>query len=216
MLTIVATRVLFMVGLILAIYVIARAFMNRAFRNFGESRLALAKADALANTARRRDVENIFYYTANLNELPFETTATEEIVKLQNRVKLRAAAPMIHFHQKFTNIELKTAYGAANLEMIALNEENYNKYIYALLKWAEHLLENGSDIQKKNAYFILERCVDLGSEHKKTYALLADKYAEKADKIALDNLLEKVSATFSDDTIRQNLANYITDKRGSL
>jgi len=200
----------------LAIYVIARAFMDRAFRNFGKSRLELAKADALANSSRRRDIEDIFYYKPNLAELPFETTATDEIVKLQNRVKLRAAAPMIHFHQKFTNIELKTAYGASNLEMIAINEENYNKYIYALLKWAEHLLENGSDLQKKNAYVILERCADLGGEHKKTYELLADRYNKKSNKAALDNLLEKVSTTFSDETIRQNLINYITDKRGTL
>ena len=166
--------------------------------------------DKAANTARRRDVEPEFFYTPDIDSLPINDDAEEKIKEKQEKVIRCAENTMVLFPEKRTNIELKKAYGVANLEKVVGYEENYQRYISALIEWAEALIEHNNS---EDAAEILEKTVEMGSEFRKTYTHLADYYASKGNSQGLNYLMDKVAELFTDEGIKQRLLQYIMDKK---
>jgi len=201
-------------NIIIVMIIAATGFfvIRRAFRGRYEKRDRYLQEEMEANTARRRDVEEEFYYKPEVSRLPFQHNADGEIEKKQNEVKSMAERKMILFPQKMTNLELKRSYGLANLEIITGYEENYNRYIKALVDWADVLYEHN----KKDAVKILEISVEMNSEFRKSYIGLADYYAEHRDAERLNYLLDKVAENFADEGIRRQLTQYIMDRKEGL
>ena len=220
----VVSRVAFNVIIILGIAAVVLFLVSRAFRGRYDLRDKYLDEDQKSNAARSRDVEPEYFYTPDLTKLPLRnatdatditdaTDKTGEIKKKQDQLVSICDRLMIRFPKKMTNVELKNAYGVANLEKISGYEENYNQYVAALVEWAEALLENG---QEANAIKILETTVELGSELRKGYMYLADYYTKKANATGLNFLLDRVAEIFTDEGIKLTLSKYIMDKKESL
>ena len=176
----------------------------------------LLQDDMVANFARSRDLEPEYFYTPDLSVLPIRDDAQNDILKKQSQLVGTSNLRMVRFPQKMGNIELKSKYGPANLEKIAGYEENYTRYISALLGWAEALLDHGGRQEKADAIAILENTVLLGSDYRKTYKLLADHYAGIANADGLNHLLDSVASAFEDEGIKRQLTQYIMDKKENL
>ena len=197
-------RVAFNAMLILGAAAVVLYLVNRAFKGRYNLRDKYLQSDQEANTARSRDVEPEYFYAPDLSALPGKKP--EAVIKC-------AEQTMVYFPKKMTNIELKSAYGVANLEKVTGYEENYNRYISSLVKWADDLLEDGKE---SDAISILKTTVELGSEFRKGYMNLADYYTKKADANGLNHLLDRVAAVFTDEGIKLTLTKYIMDKKESL
>ena len=200
-------------AIILAAAIIVTFLIRRAFAGWYNARDKFLEEESKANSARRREVEPEFFYTPRLDFLPLRDNAEGEIEKRQNQVRKCAESTMVHFPKKMTNLELKTAYGVANLEKVTGYEENYNRYILSLVEWAEALLKNGDT---EDAVRILEKAVELGSEFRKTYLHLADYYTGQSNADGLNYLLDKAALVFTDEGIKRQLMQYIMDKKESL
>lgn len=164
-----------------------------------------------ANTSRARPVEPEFFYTPDLDTLPFRDNAEGDIAKEQERLSKAAQLKMVKFPKKMTNLELKSAYGLANLEIVTGYEENYSRYISILIDWAVALLDHGGSAEKEDAIRLLEKAIELGSGYRKSYLLLADHYASRSDAEAMNHLLDRISETFSDEGIKQQLTKHIME-----
>jgi hypothetical protein len=181
---------------------------RRNFRSRYKPRDKFIADEREANSARKREVEPEFFYTPDVSMLPFDERAEGQIAKRQEKVSVCAAKTMLRFPKKLSNLELKKAYGLANLERITFYEENYGAYVSALAAWAEALLD--ADADNPDAARILEHTVELGSEFRKTYTLLADYYARRGDASALERLGDAADAAFEDGVIKRQLINRIT------
>jgi len=204
-------RILFNVILIFGLVGILFLVFRNGFKNRYKLSNKFLEDEMAANTARRREVEPEFYYVPDIDALPVNENAEGDILKKQSHAISCASKTMLHFPKKMSNLELKKAYGVANLEIITGLEENYGRYISALLAWAEALLKE--DAESTSAITILENTVQLGSEFRKSYLLLADYYGKNHSIHGLDHLLERVTEQFEDEGIKRQLLQYIADKK---
>ena len=182
----------------------------------GNSIAKLLEGDMNANYTRSRDIEPDKFFTPDLSVLPIRDTARGIVLKKQEMVIGSASKKMVFFSRQMSNIELKSKYGLATFDKITSYEENYTRYISALISWAEVLLDDGGYEQKKDAIIILENTISLGSDYRKTYKLLADYYIGNADVKGLDYLLEGIRTAFRDEGIKRSLINYVMDKKETI
>ena len=213
MFSVIFNRIAFSMLIILLLSAIMLLFRHMGSKNRYRLRDQFLEEDMEANSSRGREVEKVYYYSPNLSTLPLRDDAEEPVKKKQERVQQLAQQTMLRFPRKLTNIELKTEYGVANLEKITGYEANYHRYISALIEWAEVLLEQESEQEKKDAINILEHTSELDSEFRKTYLYLADYYATNANYEGINNLLDQVTKLFTDEGIRQQLVQYLLDKK---
>ncbi|MCL2398163.1 MAG: hypothetical protein FWC91_00280 [Defluviitaleaceae bacterium] len=222
MFAVVFDRVVFSMLIILVLSAVMLFFRYKGSRNRYRLRDQFLEEDMEANSTRGREVEKVYYYSPNLTSLPMRDDAEGNVKKKQDRVQQVAQQTMLRFPRKLTNIELKTEYGVANLEKITGYEANYHRYVSALVEWAEALLEQESEQEfkqeqeeqkQKDAIKILEHTVELDSEFRKTYMYLADYYASIANYDGINYLLDQIPERFTDEGIRQQLVQYLMDKK---
>ena len=155
-------------------------------------------ADDAANYARHRDIEEDFFYTVNLANLPVAKYSEEDMKKpvpsymWQTKVLAAAEKKMLHFDRQYSNVELKQMFGPANLDDVAKYEENFTNFIHAMRHWAEALL---NAYRRDEAQKVLEESVRAGSELSQSYTLLADIYHESGNKAGLKELLAMAQAS---------------------
>ena len=209
-------RILFNATLILGIAGIIYFYTSRKFNNRYGLMEQFLEEEMEANTARRREVEPENFYSPKLEGLPIRKNAEGDVAKKQERVISSAQQTMVRFPEKMTNLELKKAYGVMNLEKVTGYEENYNRYVMALVNWADSLLASDSPWAKADAIAILETTLEMGSEFRKTYMHLADYYYEKSNSEGLNRLLDQVAESFSDEGIKRQLTQYIMNQKENL
>jgi len=181
------------------------------FRKRGNSIAELIEDERAANDTRKRSLEEELFYSPDLSVLPFHDNAGDALLAVQDNVRACAGRKMIRFGKPMKNIELKRAYGVGNLEAIAQYEENYHRYCRSLISWSEGLIANGFD---KDGMDVLEETVRLGSEYKKSFTLLADRYAAAGDTCKLDTLLKQLdSIYFMDNNSKNAINSYINKKK---
>jgi len=210
MFTRVFDTVVFNVLLMLGILGIIYFWTTHKFKNRNRLMDEFLEDEHEANTARRRAVEPEHFFTADTDKLPLSKNAEGDLLAKQEQVLKQANLKMVRFPKKMTNLELKQSYGRTNLEIITGYEENYNLYVRSLVNWAEALLENGSTAE---AIAVLETTVDLGSDFRKTYMHLADYYGKKSQPDDLNRLIGRAAEIFEDEGIKQQLLQYIMDKK---
>jgi hypothetical protein len=161
------------------------------------------EAERNANSARRKDIDPSLFFVPDLNSRP----AARPGSKAYARVVSQAGQRMLKFETPLSNTELKLAYGPSQLEDIAFMEENFSRFIRALLEWAEELIEAGIN---SDALRILEYTLDLGSEYLKSYTLTADCYAKDARADSLNELITLAERRpFKDESIRRRIIKHI-------
>ena len=189
------------VPIVVLVVVIAIAFkiaerkrMDKARQNTQD----MIDADDAANLARHRDIEEDFFYTVNLADLPVAQYSEEDMRKpvapymWQTKVLAAAEKKMLHFDRQYSNVELKQMFGPANLDNVAKYEENFTNFIHAMRHWAEALLNAH---RQEEARKVLEESVKAGSELSQSYTLLADIYHGSGNTAALKELLAKAQSS---------------------
>jgi len=200
---------IFVVGLFGILYI----FIKRGTKKMNRLRDEYLEEDMEANNARKRDVEAEYYFEPDISEIPFQEAPSADIKRKQEHVIYSSKRKMLRFPEKMSNIDLKFAYGAANLELIAGYEENYYRFISSLISLADALLAEGI---RADAVRIFEYTVELRSEYRKSYLPLADYYAENNNAAKLDFLMDRISEVFTDEGIKKSVLKYIMDKKEDI
>jgi len=169
---------------------------------------AFMDEESAANSARKREIDPRYLVAPDIGALPFSGGLAEE-----DEVKKTAGLPMIRFDKALTNNELKLMYGAASLGEITGMEENYARFITAMLSWAGALI---GICDYSGAEAVLNETVRMGSDFSRSYTLLADIRRVSGDASALAALRETVSGKDlfnGNEELRQKILRYIDSER---
>ncbi|MCL2170675.1 MAG: hypothetical protein FWB71_00865 [Defluviitaleaceae bacterium] len=147
----------------------------------------LLSDDYYANLARTKEIEQERFYVADVGLLPIRqySDASEVLAQRQKKAVDLADKKMINRISGLSNVDLKNMFGVAQLDKIAMYEENFTKYMHALRFWCERLIEEG---QAGDARIILEESVKAGSEVSAIYTMLAGIYRDDKNEGALAGL----------------------------
>lgn len=155
--------------------------------------------ERLADSTRRKSLDNLDYVTVPLNELPLDILADlPEIQTLHARLKCLSEKKIVNF-AGYTNTELKLAYGAPNINMISEYDENFESLITLLQEWAALLLQNwgeGAQLspeeeRKRAAKTVLAYAVSIGSDIYASYEQLVKLYSEYGEQDKIPALKQK-------------------------
>jgi len=179
---------LFAVVVIILLQLLLRR-KNAPRRSFQKLQDELAEENRLYT--RQRPVEESMLFVPDISLLPVQAYNADEMAEKkaaihQQQVLAQCETTMLHFDAPFTNKELKERFGTAQLEKIALYEENYVKLMHQMVVWAESLRRDGRDTE---AVQVLEAGIAYGSDHSKMFTVLADLYNTRREKDALLRLL---------------------------
>ena len=168
---------------------------------------AFLEEEREANESRKKEIEPEYRYEPDLTLLP-ELSGDS---KQEENVKKFARRNMLRFPKRYTNIELKKAYGPSQLEDIARCEENFNSYVLSLIEWAELCADTG---RQTDAVAITEHAISLGSEYRKGYRLIARLYLERGEEGKLDSLIKEVDGrNFADEGAKRLALKAIMDAK---
>lgn len=154
----------------------------------------LLEKEIEANGSRKKEIEAKFFILPDLSSLPFRDDISADNARhlylRQQNVRDHSDKKMLRFEREYSNLELKSRYGLANLELVASYEENYRGYILSLNLWAEELLAARLSY---DAIAVLKHAVSLNSDISKTYTLLAAAYNAEGLGAELDDLLKTIN-----------------------
>jgi hypothetical protein len=105
-----------------------------------------------------------------------------------------------------TSTDLKLEYGAANLSALSEYDDNYLLLVRTLQQYAEVLHSEG---HTDDAVTVLEYAVNIGSDIKATYMLLADIYNERGLTDSIKSLIENASKL--DSLMKQPIINALNE-----
>ena len=145
--------------------------------------------DLKSNHVRKKEISEEYFVRPDIGRLPFMEKPDGSLARLQETVRSRASSKMIRLPKQMDNIEVKMTFGTANLEVVTQCEENYYRFIMALVSWGEQLYKEG---YVKEAEEALLESVALGSDMSRSYTLLIDLYEGRGDAEKLGELREIV------------------------
>lgn len=190
----------FQMAPIFILFVFFSIIFYAALRSAGkESNKRIKKfleGEDVSSNIRRKPIDTELFFVPDLDGLPIKEYTAEEAEKFpvliarQERVIAISKNKMIRFKEPKSNLEVKMQFGTISVEEVANYEESYSQYIYALVNWAESLMEAGNfdDAEK-----VLSVSIEQGSEISKSFTLLADIYFRNNDKPKMEDLYETVS-----------------------
>ena len=180
--------------------IIFKFVITRTGRSQRESKDKLFEDERSANFSRVQAIPEGIMYTPDVSKLPVREYTDEEkkLRLLQERALAAASKPMLRLDPPMTNIEIKRAFGATNLEIMTTREENYELYIRALSNWAGELISRDN---YEAAEIILKICIEMNALFFLPYSLLCDVYEKTGNKAATQTLRDYINKT---EIIRNN------------
>ena len=186
---------------------------NAPRRGFRKMQEELERENALY--IRQQPLEESMFFVPDTALLPVQIYNEDELAEKkaamhQQKVLAQCETKMLHFDAPLTNLELKERFGTAQLEKIAMYEENYVKLMHLITAWAESLRRDGQDTQAMQA---LEAGIAYGSDMSKMYTALAEIYMTRREAKALERLsqsAERLSEPIRGKVKRQ-LEQYLSD-----
>lgn len=125
-----------------------------------------------SNLVRRKDISDLDFMTVTTDGLPLEDKEDDTINSYRDTILKLAGAKLINL-SGFTNTDLKSLYGPANMSLLTEYENNYITMVSFLQKWADRLYSKGFI---EDAQSVLEYAVRMQSDVIGTYKLLAKIY----------------------------------------
>ena len=146
-----------------------------------------------ANATRRKPIDHLDYIKIP-DSLPYDVCADNDDVQAAVRTIKDLSKERILNLTGYSNTDLKLEYGAPNITLLSLYDQNYTTLVTTLQKWADVLLDNN---ETDAAIELMEFSVSTKSDVGKTYRLLAKHYLEKNENDKFDNLLNTIKETRS-------------------
>jgi len=143
-----------------------------------------------SNQSRRKDITSLDYLTINPELLPKANNDDATINSYRDTILLLSNKKILNL-TGYTNTELKSLYGVANINLLSDYDNNYSILISILQKWAERLSANGDT---SDAILVLEYAVSCNTVVLKSYQLLAELYFKQNTPEKIYPLLQTVSA----------------------
>lgn len=144
----------------------ARALSADFSSDDDEISMILAGAEAL-----RQNETELSYDPAHMESLKDELAGVEyEICAFAEKKILNLNA--------YSNIEIRMAYGTANLEPLTVCDQNFTSLIRSLQKWGSLLVSAG---RENDARTVLAYAVEIGSDIAGTYTLLGKLYQKSGE-----------------------------------
>lgn len=161
--------------------------MKRTDREAEKSTRLFWEKEAKANNVRRKPLDDLRYIKIPLDKLPLDTmTEDPEVADCIDQIKALSDLKVVNF-TGISNTDLKLAYGAPNMPLLAEYDQNYTLLARTLQKWADLLYRAG---HMGEARSVLEFAVSTGTDVSKTYKLLASIYRSEGANEKIDELVE--------------------------
>lgn len=147
-----------------------------------------------ANFSRAKPItEDVFYHPdvdiLSLDEILNENSYSDAVIKKVQNVKKISELKMVYFTKAKSNLELKLAYGASNLNDIIEYEENFQKYHRSIIELAKSVFECGHPTK---AIQLAMNVISIYPNASSSYVLIAKIYhADEAYKM-IERLKEEV------------------------
>ena len=146
--------------------------------------------EALANSVRKKSLENLTYISIPIESLPMNLLMEDEVMKdIYKTISILKDKKIVNF-TGYSNTELKLQYGAPNITVLTEYDQNYTLLARTLQKWAELLYKNNYMNESKS---VLEFAVSTHTDVSKTYKLLADIYFSEGDFDGIRRLVDTAS-----------------------
>ena len=172
-----------------------------------KNQAAFWQAESDANATRKKDIANLDYIQLNLSKLPFDNNALDPIKGYQEAIDKLSGGKLLNLNG-ISNTTVKATYGPANFETLSTYDSNYTKTISTLAKWGEALYQNEN---YTDAQSIFEYSIDIGSDIKKVFILLANIYYEERNFPRIESLImmaNQLNSITKDSTVKELKAIY--------
>ena len=140
-----------------------------------------------ANLVRKKSLDNLSYIKVPLEYIPKSLLSEDPVVSDCISILEHLSERKIVNLTGYTNTDLKSEYGAPNLNILMEYDENYTLYARTMNKLAHAYYDAGYE---SNARILLERCIESNTDIKATYLLLAQIYKKHQETEKIDKLIE--------------------------
>ena len=143
--------------------------------------------ERLANSVRRKTLDNLNYLSIPLERFPTHLLQEDEAVQECIHIMETLSAQKIVNLTGFSNTDLKLEYGTANITLLTEYDQNYTLLVRTLQKWADILIDGG---YAKEAVPLMEFAVKTNTDISRTYYRLAEYYASQGEDEKIRGLLD--------------------------
>lgn len=195
----------FLPALIITIlFLVLRHNVNKDRSAPNTSREAILERESRANNTRKQDISNLDYIRIPIEQLPFDICKSPDAMSAEKNIRDLCSRDILNL-TGISNTELKLEYGPANLDKLTQCDDNFTRLVRALQQWGQCLYNEN---MMPEATIVLQYSVDIGSDIRNTYHLLATIYAN--DQQLLMKLREQANnlRSLSKDSILANIETY--------
>lgn len=150
--------------------------LQKSNRRDEANRNAFWEKERLANSTRRKPLDDLAYITIPFEKLPTDLYTEENPVKEYLQILHSISESPIVNLTGISNTDLKLQYGAPNIDLLTKYDQNYTMLARTLQQWASFLYEKGNIEQAKE---VLEFAISTGTDVSSTYRLLCKIYKEE-------------------------------------
>lgn len=158
-------------------------FLRKNSKKHEELNKDFWKREREANTVRRKDISGLSYITIP-DSLPM-SDCNDAVIKALNNFYAFKGKKMLNLTGK-SNTDLKTAYGAANLDALSEYDDNCTQMLKSIIPLATEL--NKSGLTDEAAAY-LEFGISCRTDITQNYTMLAEYYASKGNKDKIQHLV---------------------------
>ena len=147
--------------------------------------------ESRANSTRKQSLEGLPYIYLPLRDLPFLSDTMDspdnELAAIEKEIRDISEKKIVNF-TGISNTELKLQYGAPNLEFLTEYDENFTILCRLLFRWGTRLNELAF---QREAIQVLEYGVQLGTDIRGHYLLLANLYRNTSQNSRIQRLIDQ-------------------------
>lgn len=148
---------------------------SKAERDGQQSEQEFWQRENKANATRKQDISGLDYVDFTGVSLPFALFPDDFLAQCESQVMALKDQKILNL-TGISNTDLKLQYGAANLPALTQCDQNFTLLVRTLNSWGHRLQELS---QPKEAIAVLSFAVEIGSDIKATYQLLAELYQQE-------------------------------------
>lgn len=158
-------------------------FLRKNSKKHEELNKDFWKREREANTVRRKDISGLSYITIP-DSLPM-SDCNDTVIKALNKFYAFKGTKMLNLTGK-SNTDLKTAYGAANLDALSEYDDNCTQMLKSIIPLATEL--NKAGLTDEAAAY-LEFGISCHTDITQNYVMLGEYYASKGNKDKIQHLV---------------------------
>ncbi len=143
-----------------------------------ENEKSFWERERLANSVRRKPLDNLNYIHIPLETFPTHVLQEDEtVLECVDLMESLTAQKIVNL-TGYTNTDLKLEYGTANITVLTEYDQNYTLLIRTLQKWADTLIAAG---YAGEAAILMEFAVSTQTDISRTYYQLAEYYVSQRE-----------------------------------